>query len=286
MANAMPPAPVRRQFTELHPKDQTTKLNRKTRIETNWGISIQECLPINIRPRVELKKGAKARVGDIGVAEEVWWNWSVELLRGLEELSTSTASKLGFAQELLTLEVSQRQQNPKHPQRKLAELLLGDVQRVCEGMRRNARDAMMNEAEGQDNNNNMDDAMDYQGDQATHGGAQEGPERNSSSPFFNDNPVTRQAPAASMTDNGAPMTPGRSTANAAVISPARPAFRTPINGNPHQALSLLTRSTEMRARANRLRANAIRLEAEATDLETDAVELRAQLESLQGPDSV
>lgn len=280
MANAMSPAPVRRQFTELHPKDQTTKLNRKTRIETNWGISIQECLPINIRPRVELKKGAKARVGDIGVAEEVWWNWSVELLRGLEELSTSTASKLGFAQELLTLEVSQRQQNPKHPQRKLAELLLGDVQRVVEGMRRNARGTTMNEAEGQDDN--MEDAIDYQEDQATQGGVEEETERKSSSPFPPvDNSNARQAPAASMTANGIPMTPGHSMAHGALFTPARPTFRTPINGNPNQGLSLLTRSTEMRARAVRLRANATRLEAEATDLETDAAEFRAQLESPQ-----
>ncbi|GAB7356345.1 hypothetical protein MBLNU459_g7135t1 [Dothideomycetes sp. NU459] len=281
----MSTAPIRRQFTELHPKDQTTKLNRKARIETNWGVLIQDCLPINIRPRVELKKGAKARVGDIGVAEEVWWNWSVELLRGLEELSTSTASKLGFAQELLTLEVSQRQQNPKHPQRKLAELLLGDVQRVCEGMRRNHREAIMGEAEDQDEGDE-DDAMDCQEVQVLRKGSVEGREGSSASPCPSiDTPNTRQAPAATMTANNVPMSPGDNVASPPVYTPTHRAHHGPSHGNSHQALSWQIRATEMRARAVRLRANATRLEAEATDLEVDAGELRAQLEGPEVADS-
>ena len=132
----LPGMPMRRQFLELHPKDQTIKLNRRARIESNWSCKVQDCLPLHLRPRVELKKGAKARVGDVGVSEEIWWNWSVELLRGLEELSTLTATKIEFAQELLHLEVTSRQQNPKHPQRRICEALLGDVQRVLDGMKR------------------------------------------------------------------------------------------------------------------------------------------------------
>jgi hypothetical protein len=64
-----PPKPRRRAFEELHPRDRTVKTNRRTRIEANWGLSVQECIPMKIRPRVELKKGAKIRVGDIAGSE-------------------------------------------------------------------------------------------------------------------------------------------------------------------------------------------------------------------------
>lgn len=125
-----------REFTDLHPEAQKIKLGRRIRIERNWGCDIQDCLPEEIRPRVEVMKGHKARVGEPGSEEEVWWNWSVELLRALEKWSELTSNKLTFAQEMLRLEVQQRQQNPESVQKKIAELLLGDVQRVVSHTRR------------------------------------------------------------------------------------------------------------------------------------------------------
>ncbi|KAH0411296.1 hypothetical protein KCU90_g18944, partial [Aureobasidium melanogenum] len=134
------PTPERRKFEELHPRDRNVKTNRKTRIEANWGCDVQDCIPKKIRPRVELKKGAKIRVGDLGSLEEIWWNWSVELLRGLEELSTMMAGKLQIAQELMIHEVQKRQVDSKNPQRRVAELLLGDIQRLVDNVKRHQAD--------------------------------------------------------------------------------------------------------------------------------------------------
>lgn len=132
---------VRRQFEELHPKDQQAKTGKKLHIEKNWDCNIQECLPREIRPRCEIKKGSKARMGDAGLTEEIWWNWSVELLKCLEELSAMTVGNHELAQELLVIAVQERQENPKSTQRKIVELLLGDAQRVCDERRRSLTNA-------------------------------------------------------------------------------------------------------------------------------------------------
>lgn len=117
------------------------KLSRKDSIERNWQVSIDEVLPKEIRPRAEFKKGAKCRIGDQLLAEENWWNWSVEFIRGLDEFSRMTPGKLDWAQELLGQEVTRRQANDVHPQRRIIELLLGDVQRVIDRMKRHGQAA-------------------------------------------------------------------------------------------------------------------------------------------------
>ncbi|KAF2149898.1 hypothetical protein K461DRAFT_35732 [Myriangium duriaei CBS 260.36] len=140
----MPPARTRpveqsvkyRAFGDLHYKDQQLKQTKKLCIEQNWQCSIEECLPPAIRPRVEVKKGAKARVDDKGVSEEKWWNWSVELLKSVEELSSMTEGELQYAQQLLEIEVELRQNNPRSSQRKILELLLGDAQKVVDEQRK------------------------------------------------------------------------------------------------------------------------------------------------------
>lgn len=277
---------MRRQFTELHPKDQTIKLNRKARIESNWGVNVQECMPLHIRPRMELKKGAKARVGDIGVSEEIWWNWSVELLRSLEELSTMTATKLPFAQELLHLEVTQRQQNPKHPQRKICELLLGDVQRVIDGMRRNQQQrtmtasGIMEEEELQDEEQ---DGYEYDNTQEMEGGDEEETNEHSEE----------------MMNRGAHDHTGDSSFSPPHYQHYTPLPNSQFNPNDHSSPSNIyggerrtisasgdrhlaeinIKAIAMRARSVRLRAQAQRLEADALDMEQECAELAAQLKS-------
>lgn len=135
------PAPTRRAFNDLHAKDQAVKQAKKMCIEQAWGVKIDDLLPYEIRPRVERRKGAKARMGDIDPGHEAWWNWSCELLRALDELSSLLPNELEYARELLQIEVEHRQANPKSPQRKILELLLGDAQRVVDETRRRLADA-------------------------------------------------------------------------------------------------------------------------------------------------
>ncbi|KAF4548338.1 Hypothetical protein D9617_29g007150 [Elsinoe fawcettii] len=126
----------RREFSDLHPKDQQIKQTKKLCIEANWHTPIEHCLPARIVPRVEVKKGAKARVDDAEAEPEIWWNWSVELLKAIEELSIMTEGDVGYAKNLLTIEVEGRQQNPRSSQRKVLEVLLGDVQKVVDEQRK------------------------------------------------------------------------------------------------------------------------------------------------------
>ncbi|KAG8625475.1 hypothetical protein KVT40_007226 [Elsinoe batatas] len=126
----------RREYEELHPKDQQIKQTKKLCIEKNWNTPIEHCLPANIVPRIEVKKGAKARIGDPEREPEVWWNWSVELLKAIEELSMMTEGDVGYAKRLLTCEVEGRQDDPKSSQRKVLEVLLGDVQKVVDEQRK------------------------------------------------------------------------------------------------------------------------------------------------------
>ena len=60
----------------------------------------------------------------------------MEVLRSLEELSTMMAGRLTVARELMILEVQKRQEDGKNPQRKVAEILLGDLQRVVDNVKR------------------------------------------------------------------------------------------------------------------------------------------------------
>ncbi|KAF2224393.1 hypothetical protein BDZ85DRAFT_101429 [Elsinoe ampelina] len=44
----------RREYEELHPKDQQIKQTKKLCIEKNWNTPIEHCLPANIVPRIEV----------------------------------------------------------------------------------------------------------------------------------------------------------------------------------------------------------------------------------------
>ena len=151
---ASPEPQIRRLFKDLHHKDQQIKQTKRLCIEKNWSCSIDDCLPEVIRPRIELKRGAKARIGeDIGT--EAWWNWSVELLKALEELSSMSINELDYARELLVIEVQHRQANPKSAQRKIMEVLLGDAQRVVEEQRRRVANAYEEEDVDEDGDMGM-----------------------------------------------------------------------------------------------------------------------------------
>lgn len=290
----LPGQPLRRQFNELHPKDQTIKLNRKARIESNWSCNVQNCIPMHIRPRMELKKGAKARVGDIGVSEEIWWNWSVELLRSLEELSTMTATKLDFAQEILHVEVEQRQQNKKHPQRKIAELLLGDVQRIIDGMRRSNCAVDMVGQNGQNGGSDAEEMAydEEEGEYANEGEVDDYRETVETNNHDDDDDDVDVGVAAT---NTPPHHVASSSASRRFgAGPAHGGntntVRTPQSSSSardrsgrvvkvrHAPAYSNARALEIRARAVRLRAQANRLEAEAMELEVDAADLRSQLE--------
>jgi hypothetical protein len=280
-----PPKPRRRAFEELHPRDRTVKTNRRTRIEANWGLSVQECIPMKIRPRVELKKGAKIRVGDIAGSEEIWWNWSVELLRGLEELSTMMAGKLGVAQELMIHEVQKRQIDGKNPQRRVAELLLGDIQRVVDNVKRHQADAAANGQVQQDTNMSNIQELDREPGPSVmehKGQAQEEESPDYGEERFSPNNMPSYAPEAVYIQEDARQVNITPTRNAPsfINTPTRPAgVQMPQVSTKQLNESLQVDAMEMRARAKRLRGQAMRLEAEAFDLESEAAIARRALNS-------
>ncbi|GAM89287.1 hypothetical protein ANO11243_073240 [Dothideomycetidae sp. 11243] len=277
-----------RAFGDLHTKDQQIKQTKKLCIEQNWQTKIEICLPAPIRPRVEVKKGAKARVGDEGVREEKWWNWSVELLKAIEELSSMTEGDHVYAQQLLEIEVEQRQNNPKSSQRKILELLLGDAQKVVDEQRK--RLAVKYTADGM---NMGADSVDPRYD--TMGYAQPQPQSRTHGMMH------REAlPAPGMTS----MQLG-DTSHQALPGPQGPYFadnyhQALITDRPHNSPLEVPRdtfadhastvpgesldelyghlsATEARARAAKLRAEALRIEAEALEVEAKARELREQM---------
>ena len=274
----------RRKFEELHPRDRNVKTNRKTRIEANWGCSVQDCIPMKIRPRVELKKGAKIRVGDIAGSEEIWWNWSVELLRGLEELSTLMAGKPEVAEALMMHEVQKRQSDGRNPQRKVAELLLGDIQRIVDNVKRHQAQA----AEIGNDNQQQDPGMMALESEHKPGSSinkQEG-EAQVGAPEYSENNFSPEnmpsyPPGTAYNHEGtyqADNTP-QMKALSLINNPARLAgVRMPQSTRDLNA-GLQVDAMEMRARAHRLRSQAMRLEAEAFDLESEAAIAR------RGPDA-
>ncbi|KAI4835334.1 hypothetical protein E4T44_08639 [Aureobasidium sp. EXF-8845] len=278
-----PPETKRRPFEELHPRDRNVKTNRKTRIETNWGCDVQECVPMKIRPRVELKKGAKIRVGDIAGSEEIWWNWSVELLRGLEELSTMMAGKLNVAQELMIHEVQKRQTDGKNPQRRVAELLLGDMQRLVDNVKRHQSLAAAQGQTQQDTDMETFQELDREPGPSVmeqEGQAQVGsPE--CSEERFSPNDMLSQAPEAAYIHESAQEVNNTPTMKAPNFSstPTRPPAVQMPQSTQKLNESLQLDALEMRARAKRLRGQAMRLEAEALDLESEAAMARRALDS-------
>ena len=294
-------APKRRQYKDLHAKDQAIKSGRSSRIKQNWKCdSVQHCLPVEIRPRVEFRKGAKARIGDANICEEIWWNWSVELLRSLEELSGLTATRLDFAQELLKLEVRQRQDNTKHPQRKILELLLGDVQRVVEGIKEsNRQQAEMGDYVPEDlDAEHYDEAYHAEGMEEDIG---EGGAGMDEMPINNNNNMATAYDTK--VTNGGMTTRGGMTAHGGMANHAgttthygtgtgtgnyghSPSPTIDYGGrsgglinNPYrQTAAMEVDAMGLRARALRLRAQANRFEADAAELEVHVAELSAQLE--------
>lgn len=269
----------RRQYGELHAKDQAVKTSKKLQIEANWGVDVQECLPEDIRPKCEIKKGSKARVGDAVIVDEVWWNWSVELLKCIEELSSMTVNDIEYARTLLTIEVNHRHENPKSAQRKIAELLLGDAQRVVDDTRKKANNRA-NQITYSDND--QIDEMDYSSDPypvaRTGGGTQandmEDEEYEGYEQFANEG--AGDYDFSPNPDNGANAADaGRRRAS----QPQQNPHGFEALGNTYQSLGDQLKTTELKARAARLRAEAARVEAQATQLEMLAMELRERIEA-------
>lgn len=280
----------RRGFGELHSKDQQLKQTKKLCIEKNWNTEIGHILPAEIRPRCEVKKGAKARIGDHGVMEEVWWNWSVELLKALEELSAMTVGDLHYAQELLIIEVEQRQQNPKSSQRKILELLLGDAQRVVDEQRKRVAagyEVAMEEDHEHENNAYGGRGGEYR--------ALPGPKFNNANghhnsgagnPFAHDysnDDIDDTAGAAASAEFSTPFNPAHHASPLQGVAPtARMTGGTDTSFDAHSRRDVAEslKTTEMKARAARLRAEAVRAEADAIQLEVKARELRERMAEL------
>lgn len=272
MSTAVATPPLRRQFEDLHPKDQQIKQTKKLCMELNWQCPIQDSLPEEIRPRVEVKKGAKVRINDSPADMEDWWNWSVELLKALEELSAMTVGDLEYARELLLIEVQQRQQNPKSTQRKILEVLLGDVQKVVDEQRKRVQAGF---------HANMMDTDD--GGMEQYGGAGNinldprltlGPHSTSQPAYLADHAYDfereNSTVHATVEDDDASVSPPTRIVTG-VTPPSRDPAALP---DPSSLLKI----AELKARAARSRAEALRLDAEAMDWEVRAAQYREELE--------
>ena len=101
--------------------DLKGKLRKGQSIEQNWQCDVQNTVPAEIRPRASRR--AKVLVGSV-VPEAQWHDWSLRMLIELERLSSITIGKLIFAQELMLLEVSQRQQNLNARNQNVVEILV------------------------------------------------------------------------------------------------------------------------------------------------------------------
>ncbi|THY17258.1 hypothetical protein D6D00_08555 [Aureobasidium pullulans] len=286
------PASVRRKYEELHPRDRNVKQNRRRRIEKNWGCELQDAIPMRIRPRVELKKGAKIRIGDISGNEEIWWNWSVEVLRSLEELSTMMAGRLTVARELMILEVQKRQEDGKNPQRKVAEILLGDLQRVVDNVKRQQAAEYAKMGAKQQLDIDMESFQqlpveDSHGTKKEEQGQGQGqsqgqdhgrsPELDEDGPFPN---IPSPTPDSAHMGKGASQhskLPNMSRHKLSGDFADQPLVRGQLNINDLNASLGLLDVSEMRIRAKRLRTVAMRLEAEAFEMEADLAMARQAL---------
>ena len=98
-------------------------------IETHWRCNIQASIPAHIKPRAGVYKSSKAKVGTNAPAAPPS-EWSLEILTELERLASMTVGKLVLAQELMTLEVQQRQQDWTNSQKDVAEILRSDLKKI------------------------------------------------------------------------------------------------------------------------------------------------------------
>lgn len=103
---AAPPS----QFLALPASDQRQKLRRRREIETTWQCDIRECIPAEIRPRQNFggRGTNKAKIGEQVEAKE-WWQWGMDFMTKVGKIAFMTAGKLSFSQDLMTLEVQDRQ---------------------------------------------------------------------------------------------------------------------------------------------------------------------------------
>lgn len=127
MFEANPPP----QFLALSTADQTSKLKRRREIESNWERDIRGCIPPELQPR-QSAGSTKPRIGEAG-ATKLWWQWSVEFTTKVARISFMTTRDLPFAQDLLMLEVKERQRGTSAKSRE-AEVGLKDLDRIIEAL--------------------------------------------------------------------------------------------------------------------------------------------------------
>lgn len=291
--------PKRRPFDEVHPKDQQIKQTKRLCIEANWRCDILDAVPAEFRPKVEKKKGSKVRVGDPDSHDEHWWNWSVEFLKSIDELSSMTVHDHDHAYNLLKVEVEARHMNPKSPQRRILELLLGDVQRVLEEVRTrlaeaNTQNSIHNDSMFGVNHQQLliepqqptlNPYAQYQSEYANAKRLKAAP----STPSYS--PITDSGTSAGYTHDGTPSHAARDTrafsssdqSRAYGSTAARPQIlpattRAPTSYSREDWRADLAAAENLRAKAKRLRAEAAKFEAEAAEMEAAARELREQAE--------
>jgi hypothetical protein len=203
----------------------------------------------------------------------------VELERGASAWPRRAVDHNGWQaqrrSELMVHEVQKRQSDGKNPQRRVAELLLGDKrhqsQAAAQGQTQQDTDM---ETFQELNREPGPSAMEQEG-QAQVGSPEYSEER------FSSNDMPSQAPEATYNHEGAQETNSTPNMKAPVFlnTPTRtPAVQLPQSTEKLNE-SLQLDALEMRARAKRLRGQAMRLEAEALDLESEAAMARRVLNS-------
>ncbi|CZT15369.1 uncharacterized protein RCC_01232 [Ramularia collo-cygni] len=127
---ANPPA----EFLALSVVDQKSKLKRRREIESRWNCDIRDCMPLEIRPRVAAmgRGAAKAKIRE-NVPVKPWWQCSVRFLTKLGKIAEMTVDDLDYAQDLMTLEVEERQRR-MGASSSVAEIVLQDLDCIIKAL--------------------------------------------------------------------------------------------------------------------------------------------------------
>ena len=275
----------------IHSKNKQYKERKGHLVELNWGCRVQESIPADIRPRGGSVR-RKATVADGTLLPELpWQDWSLDLLTQLEKLSSATQGKMAFAQELMILEVRQRQDDVMNRLKSSAEILRSDLERINKDLRQQNSvgpvedDDISSEDEGGDENEQDDQEAEENDHQAEDDGQDERMEVDQGEIVEDGgggetNDIREETSAE--TNNLIDVKREDASDDADTVNGAAHRARETGSKLPTRAMVTKSRaSLQKHAKILRLRADAMRLKQEAAKRMAEAYELEAKMFSAE-----
>lgn len=260
-------------------------------IELNWGCCVQDSVPADIRPRGNSIK-RKATLSDgASLPELPWQRWSLDLLTQLEKLSSFTKGKLVFAQELMTLEVRQRQDDIMNTRKSFAEILRSDLERINKDFRENKSVEPIEEDDNSDEDDDEDE-NEYDAPQVEEDNQEDGKgdqqddkmELDHGDIVGDEGCVANNMPQETMAEksNHIEIKRERASEDADVATGTQDRAREIVSKTPNPGMVTKSRANlQKQAKILRLRADAMRLKQEAAKRKAEAYELEAKMYSAE-----